>query len=163
MLPDGAKPISEPMLTCHHSIHLRAISQEVPMNLICNLCLESTLFKITDISPRGQWVNKASYRLIIHIALAIYCLQCAVLMYGWESSIQWTIWPVVNDRQWHLFYEIVGIKSFEKYISSWNCTNKWHYSFSHEIFIYVCYFSLKRSRVTTGKWKCEVFIILVKK
>ena len=37
-------------------IHLWAISHEVPMNLICNICGDYT-FKFIAISPRGQWVK----------------------------------------------------------------------------------------------------------
>ena len=39
-------------------IHWRAISQEVLMNLICNMSLNITLyiFKITDISPMSQGI-----------------------------------------------------------------------------------------------------------
>ena len=40
-----------------YDIHLRAISQEVLMNLISKICLEITLFKTTAISPRRQSVN----------------------------------------------------------------------------------------------------------
>ena len=37
-------------------IHLWAISQEVPMGLICNICGDYT-FKFIATSPRGQWVK----------------------------------------------------------------------------------------------------------
>ena len=39
-----------------YDIHLRAISQEEPINLIHNIYLEFTLVGSTTESPRGQWV-----------------------------------------------------------------------------------------------------------
>ena len=45
LLPDGTKPLCEPWMTYILNIHLRAISQEVLMNLICNMNLEITLLK----------------------------------------------------------------------------------------------------------------------
>ena len=56
LLPDGTKPIPEPMLTCHQrfGIHLHSISQEMLINLIINVFRDYT-FRI--IFPRGQWVK----------------------------------------------------------------------------------------------------------
>ena len=61
LLPDGTKPLPEPMSTSlsRHSVALtwETISQ-VLINLICNMCLKITIFlKITFKSPRGQWVK----------------------------------------------------------------------------------------------------------
>ena len=52
LLPDGTKPLPEPSLIHYMNlsskvfcgIQLRAISQEVFMNLICDMCSEITLF-----------------------------------------------------------------------------------------------------------------------
>ena len=53
LLPDGTKPLLEPVLTYHQSC-LVAFTGEL-MNFICNMLLEIRLFKITT---RVQWVNK---------------------------------------------------------------------------------------------------------
>ena len=61
LLPDGTKPLPEPMLTDHQwspsDIHIRAILQEMPqrhqsLNSIWKLYIQ-TFIKF----PRGQWVN----------------------------------------------------------------------------------------------------------
>ena len=47
-------------------IHLRLISQEVVMNLICNLCLENHIFNMTATSPRDKELRKCSY-IMLHL------------------------------------------------------------------------------------------------
>ena len=46
LLPDGTKPLPEPMLTddqwSPHDIHIRAISQEMPQPSITEICLKIT-------------------------------------------------------------------------------------------------------------------------
>ena len=46
LLPDGTKPLPEPIFTYKvtSGIHLTVITQEVLMNLICNLCWDITVF-----------------------------------------------------------------------------------------------------------------------
>ena len=50
VLSDGIKPLPEPMLTCHDRCPLALIweqvSQEVPINLIRNMCSEITLVEL---------------------------------------------------------------------------------------------------------------------
>ena len=60
LLPVGTKPLPEPMLNLPWKvfcdIHSRTISQEVFVNLICNVFRDYTL-KITITSPKGQWIH----------------------------------------------------------------------------------------------------------
>ena len=55
LLPDGTKPLTEPLLTYHQrffcGIHLIEISQEILLNIICNMCLEITLKKLLPHLP----------------------------------------------------------------------------------------------------------------
>ena len=50
------------------AIHLRAISQEVPMNLICNVFWDCA-FKVDTKSPKGEWFQKWQY-YIMHVILS---------------------------------------------------------------------------------------------
>ena len=59
LLPDGTKPLPEPMLTDHvksSDIDIKVISQEMPQPSITKICLKITYLKFLQI-PRGQWVN----------------------------------------------------------------------------------------------------------
>ena len=46
LLPDSTKPLPKPMLTYYRGIHLRAISREVQLNIICNMLFEFTFLKV---------------------------------------------------------------------------------------------------------------------
>ena len=57
-MPGGTKPLPEPVLTFRQmfcGIHLRAISQDVLMNLILNIYLEIALLKLL---PHLSWANE---------------------------------------------------------------------------------------------------------
>ena len=70
-LPDGTKPLPEPMLTSREfcGINLRAISWWMPKLLFSIMNLKSTgiCFKSTATSPKTQWVNSN------HIAIFNRC------------------------------------------------------------------------------------------
>ena len=55
LLPDGTKPLPEPMLTDHlfksSDIHIRAITQEIPQPSITKICLKITCLKFHSNSP----------------------------------------------------------------------------------------------------------------
>ena len=61
LLPDGTKPLPEPMLTPHQlclsRIHLSAISQEIPQPSITKIGFINYSYKISFKPVRGQWVN----------------------------------------------------------------------------------------------------------
>ena len=44
--PDGTKSLPEPMLTNLQRCSVASLSQDVPMNLICKMCLEITFLKL---------------------------------------------------------------------------------------------------------------------
>ena len=59
LLADGTKPLLKPMLAYHQwcpiaFIHLKAISQEVFMNLICNMRPQITLLRLQPHLPGAK-------------------------------------------------------------------------------------------------------------
>ena len=54
LLPDGTKPLPDPMLTFHNlkssDIHIKEISKEMSQPLITKICLKITYSKISNIS-----------------------------------------------------------------------------------------------------------------
>ena len=58
LLPDGTKPLPEPMLTydqrCFVAFPLRVMSLEVLVNLICNMCPEIALIKLLSYLPEAN-------------------------------------------------------------------------------------------------------------
>ena len=62
LLPDGTKPLPEPMLTNHHlkssDIHIRAISQEMPQPSITKIRLKITYLKFHSNFPGANELNR---------------------------------------------------------------------------------------------------------
>ena len=62
LLPDGTKPLHEPILTVKiYGIHLRVSSQEMPKISLLDMSLKVTNLTIILGSPRGQWVKGELY------------------------------------------------------------------------------------------------------
>ena len=61
LLPEGTKPLPEPMLTDHQwsssDIHLRSISQEIPQPSITKICLKITYLNFHSNSPGVNELN----------------------------------------------------------------------------------------------------------
>ena len=61
LLPDGTKPLPEPMLTYHHlrssGIHLRAILQEIPQPSVTEMSLKITYLKFCSNLPGANELN----------------------------------------------------------------------------------------------------------
>ena len=67
LLHDGTKPFPEPMLTYHKygpvTIHMKAVSQEIPQPLITKVSLKTTHLKFTLNLPGANELNKQWYIL----------------------------------------------------------------------------------------------------
>ena len=81
MLPDSTKPLPEPMLTYQQvfcGIHLSEISQEVPINIIWNKCVDYT-FKIIEVSfiigTASLWNRKNSVVTFITVFPVLWALE----------------------------------------------------------------------------------------
>ena len=100
LVPEGTKPL--PMLTynrmCSCGIHLRAISPEIFMNLIVNMCWEHYTFKMTPASHGGQWVienmtfPKATTDISRGLKFVVKIYSCihTVIFVSWHHS--GTLW-----------------------------------------------------------------------
>ena len=92
------KPFPEPMLTYHHKffgIHLRAISQEVLMNLIHKSSFKNTLLKLTWHPPGANELTS------VLTPPSSYCVNCAENLMSLPTS-KWLhiLMPLVSQLPW---------------------------------------------------------------
>ena len=68
LLPDGAKPLFESVLTSHQRDPLAFTNEQFKNNvqviILYNECV-GYIFKITVAPPRGQWVNYNNYAVLV--------------------------------------------------------------------------------------------------
>ena len=64
LLPDGTKPLSEPMLTYHQRCSAAFTWEKMPMSWNCNICLEITILKLLLHFPGA---NELISPTVIHI------------------------------------------------------------------------------------------------
>ena len=124
LLPDGTKPLSEPMLTDHQQspvtfilglFHKRCLNHQSP-NLF-----ENCMFKFPLKSPRDQWVNCAW----LHQAITpTYVASSSVKCISIHMRHTFT-WYRLNTTQWNFQIpqiptanQLMQIKFFMKFLSA---------------------------------------------
>ena len=87
LLPDGTKPLPEPMLTDHHlkssDIHSRAISQEMPQPSITKIHWKITYLKFHSNFPGANELISKTQPILLAIlggACRVCCSECLLIV-----------------------------------------------------------------------------------
>ena len=130
LLPDGIKPLPEPMLTCHQScsvtihIHLKAISQEVLEVSIWKVSLIITFSRTTLHLPGANELTLWGW--VTHICVNELTIIGSdnSLWPGWHQAIIWTNAAIMSIRPFGTNFSEILIEKFV-YFHSRKCI--WKY------------------------------------
>ena len=120
LLPDGTKPLPEPMLTDHKWSQVTFILGLFHMRCLNHQSLKSVfenyMSKISFIFPRGQWVNHKRGQLL----LAVLCTDFFCYHYSlWIAWLHWknltlkVSWNFLRCRKQFLMASSVQRKIYE--------------------------------------------------